>query len=359
MLDLMHVLGVNTGTSVDGLDLLLVNWDTKDLKNFNILGQASYAFDPIIKKDLQNIIKSQKTSLEEISNLNFQYSKFIAFLIKDFVQEYSCQIDLIGMHGQTIFHGSKSTWQLGLPSIVAKLTGFPCVGDFRPGDMAIGGGGAPLMGFLDELLLRDSQKNIATLNLGGIANITIMQKNLPTLAYDTGPANTLIDTLMMKFFGQDFDKNGETAFSGKVDKNFVDQIIAKTDYFHQAPPKSTGRELFNENFANKFLDLGNKENIIASVSYLSIASISLELAKYSLDEIYISGGGLNNKFIIENLKSLHPQINFAENSKIHAQYKEALLFSLLAMTNYLNIPNNLPSCTGAKHSTILGVIAKP
>lgn len=361
----MLVLGINTGTSVDGVDMALVDWNLEDLKKFRIVKQLSFEFDPKVRSDIEILIGKQKGSLEDISNLNFQYSKFIAALVHEFRKELQTEgldtrIDLIGMHGQTIFHGIKSTMQLGNPSIVAELTNISTVGDFRSADIAAGGCGAPLTSFLDHHLIRSATESCATLNIGGIANISVLEAGKPTIAYDTGPGNTLIDLLTKKLFYKNYDKDGEIAYKGKVDENFIRSRIDRTEYFKMSAPKSTGRELFDERYADKFLDLGNKENIIATVSYFTAYTISEELKKYKIQKVYISGGGIQNKFIMQHLSALNPSIQFLTHKEfdINCQYKEAILFSLLALTCYHRVPNNIPSSTGARKATVLGVIAQ-
>ncbi|MCE2929151.1 MAG: anhydro-N-acetylmuramic acid kinase [Candidatus Caenarcaniphilales bacterium] len=358
----MLVLGINTGTSVDGVDLALVDWDVSDIKNFRVIKEESYQFDPSVKKDILVLIGMQKANLEDISNLHFRYSKFLASLVRDFQAEIpEHKIDLIGMHGQTIFHGKESTWQIGSPSVIAKLTGIMTIGDFRTGDMAVGGCGAPLTSFFDETLIRRADECIATLNIGGIANITVMEPGKATIAYDTGPGNTLIDVLIKKLFQKDFDEDGQIAYKGKVDDKFASYMINRTEYFSLEAPKATGRELFCEKYADKFLDLGNKENIISTTSYFTALTIANELKKYPITKVYVSGGGIKNKFIMDYLYQLNPGINFKSHDefKIKEQYKEAMLFSLLGFSCYQDIPANIPSSTGAKKATILGIIAKP
>ncbi len=362
----MRVLGVNTGTSVDGVDFALVDWSMDNIKNFNIIHQSSYEFDPRVKQEIEKIINKQEAKLEDISNLNFQYSQFIAVLVKEFLLELKASghddcIDLIGMHGQTIFHGPKSTLQIGNTSVIAKLTGVPCIGDFRSADIAVGGCGAPLTSYQDETLIRSTTEDIATLNIGGIANITVMEKDNATIAYDTGPGNILIDHLTKKLFRIPFDKDGAIAYQGRINHNFIEQMILRTEYFKLSAPKSTGRELFDEKYADKFLDLGNKENIITNVSYFTSYTISQELQKYNITKVYIAGGGCKNKFIMEHLTKLNPKLEFLSHDDfgIKYQYKEAILFSLLAFTSYHKIQNNMPSSTGASRKVVLGVLAVP
>lgn len=364
----MFVLGINTGTSVDGVDMSLVEWQLPQANNpkfnqFKIIKELSFQFDPKVKHDIEVLIGKQRGTLEEISNLNFLYSQFLAALVSEFKAELAIEginqrIDLIGVHGQTIFHGEKSTWQLANIAVIAELTGITTIGDFRSADIAAGGCGAPLTSFIDHHIIRSETESRATLNIGGIANISVMQPGKNTLAYDTGPGNTLIDVLIKKLFRKDFDEDGAIAFLGKVDEGFVQKMIARTEYFAKEPPKSTGRELFDERYADKFLDLGNKENIISTVTYFTAYTISRELQKYKLSKVYISGGGAKNKFIMEHLIKLNPHTQFLGHDEfgIDYQFKETLLFSLLAFTCYNKIPNNIPSSTGARRPVILGTI---
>ena len=359
---LVFVLGINTGTSVDGVDLALVKWNAKNLRKFEIIEEASYEMDPTVRQDIEVLIAKQVCPLEAVSDLHYKIGRFLAFIVKECKSEFpDLQIDLIGMHGQTVYHGENSSMQLGNVGVVSKLTGIPTVGDFRSGDIAFGGEGAPLTSFLDDVLIRDPSEVKATLNIGGIANITVMKPDEPTLAYDTGPGNTLIDCLMKKLFQEDYDKDGAIAKSGRVDEKFVSSLIRKTEYFHMPAPKTTGRELFDEKFADKFLDLGNKENIIATVSYFTAKTISEELKKFDLKQIFVAGGGYKNQYLMDTLKEMNPGLELSSHEGFHinSQYKEAMLFSLLAFTCFKDIPNNVPSSTGAKKATILGVISKP
>lgn len=367
----MRVLGVNTGTSVDSIDLCLVDWDINNLTNFKVLKSQSYEFTPSIKKNIEKLINKQDGHFEEISDLNFAFSKLLAKSITQFKNEYENEssegaIELVGIHGQTIYHGEKSTWQLGNGSIVANLTGINVVSDFRSADMAVGGAGAPLTSFFDHIIMRHESQMIGTLNIGGIANISVMEprsqsnESLDTVAYDTGPGNTLIDTLMKKLYQKDYDEDGELAFKGRVDQGFIDHLVNKTSYFSKAYPKTTGRELFDEKYAEKFLDLGNKPNIISTVSFFTVHTISSELKKFpELHKVYVSGGGVKNKFIMTKLKELNPEIEFLSHKHLNIddQYKEAMLFSLLACTSYHGLHNNIPSSTGASKKAILGTFS--
>lgn len=364
----MRTLGINTGTSVDAVDMCLIDWDLDSLKDREVILQKTFEFDPELQQHIHKVINQQKATLEEISDLNYEYSRFIASLVNKFKKELEKDssakngkepIDLIGMHGQTIYHGEKSTWQIGDGSLVANLTNVVTASDFRAADMAVGGLGAPLISFLDHILVRNDKENVATLNIGGISNLTVMEKDKPTFAYDSGPGNILIDLLMNKLYQQHFDTNGEIASQGRVDEKFIDHLIKQNDYFKLEAPKTTGREYFNEKFAEKFLDLGNKQNIIATVTQFTVATINMELQKYKIDRLYISGGGVNNKFIMEGLQKLNPNLEFHSHKEIGIddKYKEAILFSLLAYTCFHRVPNNITSATGANAATILGKLS--
>ncbi len=346
--------------------MALVRWNLDNLKDFKIIKESSYKFDPGVKHDIDILIAIQKSSLEDLSNLNFKYTQFISALVSDFIKDLSNenfheQIDLIGMHGQTVFHGTKSTLQLGNPTVLATISGIPTIADFRSADIAVGGCGAPLTSFIDEKLIRSDTESVATLNIGGIANISVMLVNKPTIAFDTGPGNTLIDSLTQKLFHKPYDLNGAIAYQGRVNEDFIEAMYFKTEYFKLPPPKSTGRELFDDKYADKFLDLGNKENIIATVSHFTVSTITRELKKYPITKLYMSGGGVNNCFIMDHLKRANPRIVFLDHSHfgIKSQYKEAILFSLLAFTSFHGIPNNVPSSTGARREVVLGTLANP
>ncbi|MEY3370150.1 MAG: hypothetical protein RLZZ361_820 [Cyanobacteriota bacterium] len=346
--------------------MALVRWNLDNLKDFKIIKESSYKFDPGVKHDIDILIALQKSSLEDLSNLNFKYTQFISALVSDFIKDLSNenfheQIDLIGMHGQTVFHGTKSTLQLGNPTVLATISGIPTIADFRSADIAVGGCGAPLTSFIDEKLIRSDTESVATLNIGGIANISVMLVNKPTIAFDTGPGNTLIDSLTQKLFHKPYDLNGAIAYQGRVNEDFIEAMYFKTEYFKLPPPKSTGRELFDDKYADKFLDLGNKENIIATVSHFTVSTITRELKKYPITKLYMSGGGVNNCFIMDHLKRANPRIVFLDHSHfgIKSQYKEAILFSLLAFTSFHGIPNNVPSSTGARREVVLGTLANP
>lgn len=291
-------------------------------------------------------------------------------------------VDLIGSHGQTIWHEPRSsnfwgvntsgTLQLGDPAYVAARTGVTTVGDFRTYDMAFGGQGAPLTSFADEVLFgqRDDSQSVGILNLGGIANVTVLDGNgQAAMAFDTGPANVLIDEAMRILYQKDFDEGGKVAAAGQVNEKYAAQVL-KMDYFHMVPPKTTGRELFGRELAGRLVEEWQANDvadadIIATLTAITARSVAnayrdFVADKYHIDKLVLGGGGAENETLKDMMKAAWPggKLTLAthEDYGISAKFKEALLFALLAYTRYFDIPNNVPCCTGASRRVSLGKI---
>jgi anhydro-N-acetylmuramic acid kinase len=286
-------------------------------------------------------------------------------------------IDLIGSHGQTIWHApdSASFWgmpgrgtlQLGEPSIISARTNVPVIADFRHADMAEGGQGAPLVPFADEVLFGQDGIASGILNLGGIANITILTKDGEArLAFDTGPANMIIDRLAQELFGREFDYGGNIAGSGTIDEAWLTRLL-RHPYFFRLPPKTTGRELFGYQFADQLIDEARDkkvkaEDLMATVTALTARTItnaykSFVLPDTDIERLILAGGGSSNNFLIGELKRTWPKeipILRHEDLGIAAKFKESFLFALLAFTSYNGIANNVPACTGARRRVCLG-----
>jgi anhydro-N-acetylmuramic acid kinase len=290
------------------------------------------------------------------------------------------QVDLIGSHGQTIHHlpvtarsynkAIKSTLQIGEPAVIANRTGCTTVANFRYADMALGGEGAPLVPYFDYLQFKSNESNRIILNLGGIANITILKKNCTdadVLAYDTGPGNMVIDALIKKFYNREYDEDGSTALKGKISEQLL-SILLKHPFFKKAIPRSTGREEFGNLFVEQVLAAGNKlqlrpEDIIATVTELTACSIAQSL-KFSplqieqVDELIVSGGGIHNQAIMKSLSRYfyNSKILRTDDFNIPGDAKEAICFAVLANETIAGNRANLPSATGAKQQTILGSV---
>ncbi|MGB9663300.1 MAG: anhydro-N-acetylmuramic acid kinase [Ignavibacteria bacterium] len=378
------VIGLMSGTSVDGIDTALVEIEGNGINTkFKQLFFKTYPYPKGLKElILKNSLK-ETSNVEEICRLNFLIGKLFAKAAIKLCKDYGIainKIDLIGSHGQTIHHlpetkkmfgeKIKSTLQIGDPSVIAKLTGVVTVGDFRVGDMALNGEGAPLVPYFDFLAFRSSKVNRALLNIGGISNITLLKKNASiddVIAFDTGPGNILIDLLMKKFYNKKFDKDGKIALSGNLNKNLFQKIIEKDSFIHKRPPKSTGRERYNSEFLKQILrefkDLCY-EDIITTFSeytaYVTYYNYQKFLKKFcEISELLVSGGGSNNLYIMKALQKYFGnkvKVKKIETDRFSVDSKEAVCFAMFANETISENPINIPSVTGASTKTILGKI---
>lgn len=374
------VIGLNSGTSFDGVDAVLVKFIEDSIKPYFIDGVVC-EYPGAIEEKIRRLINAETrhvVSLQEISQLNFLLGEIFADAALKIMKKNKLGIEdilLIGSHGQTIFHmprlevisGKKirSTFQIGESSVIAQRTRIITVSNFRESDIACGGQGAPLVPFLDYVFFGKDKEIKATLNIGGIANVTLVDKNLSPLAFDIGPGNALIDLACKKYFGMDYDDNGKIAKNGKILYKKVENAL-RDEYFREKPPKTTGKEYFNNAFIQKyFSNVRKKEDKIATITYFTArtiqeAFIDFVFPKHDVKEIVVSGGGVRNKTLMKQLALLLPDIKFTISDKygLPSKYKEAILFATLAYTCYKGIPNNVPSCTGAKKKVILGKVTE-
>lgn len=369
------VIGLMSGTSVDGIDACLVKINP-DL-SFEFIDGIVLSYPENIRQKIFNIFEN-KTSVDEICWMNFVIGEYFAQASLDLIKKAMLNpqdVDLIGSHGQTVFHkpvdefingfNTKSTLQIGEGAIIAERTGITTVCDFRPADIAAGGQGAPLVCFADEIIFKSATISRAVQNIGGMANVTVLSPDIDTFAFDTGPGNVIIDYCAKKFFNQDYDKDSLLAAQGQVDKNWLNMLLEE-NYYTQTPPKTTGRELFSPEYVEKRLRAApeNPYDIMATITALTATTIfnayeQFIFPKTSVDEIILGGGGAYNPTLIKLLKNYFGKsikILRHEDFGISDKYKEAIAFALLAYTTFYKIPNNVPSCTGAKHKKILGKI---
>ncbi|HPN37690.1 MAG TPA: anhydro-N-acetylmuramic acid kinase [Melioribacteraceae bacterium] len=375
-----------SGTSLDGIDICLIEVTGNSINTkFQLLAYDEFPFPDGFKEfTLKNSLPNS-SKVDDICKLNFIIARIYSNVINTFLEKHKINkldVDLIGTHGQTIHHlpqnnnmfgvSTASTLQIGDPSVLAKLTGIITVGDFRPADIALGGQGAPLVPYFDYLLFSDSDKNRALLNIGGISNITILPKNCDSnnvLAFDTGCGNMLIDLLTKKFFDIQYDKDSEIAKSGRLKVELLKRIIKLDNFINQPPPKSTGRELYNDKFLELVLADSNflHEDIIHTFTYFTAYSIYYNYEtfikeKIEIDELYISGGGAKNPLLYYYINELFGEeikISNTDKLKINSDAKESICFAILANETISGNTNNLPSVTGAKKKTIMGKICLP
>jgi len=381
------VIGLLSGTSADGIDagLLQISHLRGGIK-VNQLGFKTFPFSRKIQRELLKIADPSFLNLDEALRMDQALGEVFAEAVISFIKSLKLQsanIDLIGSHGQTIRHlpvltrslqrEVRASFQIGNPSVIASKTGIITVGDFRSSDIAAGGEGAPLSPLGHFILFEKENTPQAILNLGGIANFTILfgnKKIEDVFGFDTGPANMLIDSLTKRFFERRYDKNGAIALSGKIHPKLLN-ILKRNPYFDLKPPKSTGREEFGEKFIKGILKYKkrfsiNKKDIITTSSELVVWSIWDAYQRYVMPEIrikrlVISGGGAHNRYFIKRLKQLFYPVEVLTSDKLgyHPDFLESMLFALLADLTISGISGNIPKVTGAKKTAILGKICLP
>lgn len=373
--------GLMSGTSLDGIDAALVNisgtgTDTKvTLLAFETLPYSSQERELILQ-----LCHPQTSNVAEICSWNVMLGEKMAQAALKVIHHagYAVEeVDFISSHGQTIFHApeASATFQIGELAVIAERTGIVTVGDFRPSDMAVGGQGAPLVPFVDYLLFASKEKGRMLLNIGGIANVTVLPAGArpeEVIAFDTGPGNVLIDALVTQVTGgkQTFDVNGELAAQGTVSNAWLHELIAEDTYLHVAIPKSTGREYYTVVRAQELLEQGQGrglaiEDVIATVTAYTAHSIAYHIRQfveptYSIEELIVSGGGVHNPVLLEELKrAVQQQVLVLEDLQYSSDAKEALAFVILGNQFLHGLPNNLPSATGAQRSVSMGKLALP
>lgn len=357
-------LGIMSGTSGDGVSLALCRFHQY---SFKILREQTYPYPKSIATLLKNVTANSRVrpTLAEISRLNAILGIYFADCAVDFLKESRTsfsKIAVIGSHGHTVYHGPndkpRNTLQLGEPSYLAERIGVPVISDFRPRDIAAGGQGAPLVPFFDDYFYGGG-KIRALQNIGGIGNVTLVGMRVKTIAFDTGPGNCLIDLEMERYSkGRlKFDRNGMLGAKGEVNMTAIYEML-RHPYFYQKPPKSTGRELFNQAFIDRYLKKESFLNRIATLTFFTAASIFKSYEEFlpKPHEILVSGGGTKNKTLMRHLSDLFNQtpVKPMETLGIPSQAKEPAAFAFFAWTALQKRTNHAPQTTGAKHACVLG-----
>lgn len=373
-----NVIGILSGTSVDGVDVVLVKISNSGVSSkIKVVDFESFPINNKLKKFILRCSSKKESNVEEICMLNFIIGKLFADSINKFLKSKKIlnkKIDLIGSHGQTIYHNpdnnkifgfnTKSTLQIGEPSVIANQTGILTIGDFRVADVAVNGEGAPLVPYLDFILFRNKNKNRALVNIGGISNATFLKKSCrqnEVIAFDTGPGNMMIDYIAKKFFNKKFDDNGHLALTGIVNDDLFKFICIKDKFYKKNPPKSTGREYYNKKFIEVILNKFNKlksRDIIATFTKFTAYAIFHNLKKFSIDQLILSGGGTKNvalmNFITHYFKNT--EVKIINENGITADNKEAVLFAVLANELISGNKTNITSVTGSQRNVFLGKI---
>lgn len=344
-----YILGCLSGTSMDGVDAALFELNGSGRNTtFRCIFGKTYSYPKILKKKLAELAYKPESKISEIIPLEWEVGVFFADVINDCkaaARSKGYEIDCVGSHGQTLFHldgsnGNKGSLQIGEGDLVSTITELPVVSDFRQKDIALGGTGAPLAPYVDELLFQNNEESRVLLNIGGIANITYLPKKYvygASIAFDTGPGNTLMDAYCKLHKKGDFDENGDYARSGKVNEQLLSILLAHP-YFSRSIPKSTGQELFNLEYLNASLEKSDTRkndfnSVMATLNKFTAKSIA-ESVKQVCSEpgavIYVNGGGVHNETLIENIKNQTGMtVNSIQELGIDPDYKETLIFSVL------------------------------
>jgi len=382
----MIVAGVMSGTSADGINVALVRITSSrsraGMPGLHFLAHAEYPYPKHVRWAVLAAMNSTKANVADLARLNFLLAELYADAILATQRRFRLKAELVGCHGQTLYHQGEAapflgrslaaTWQTGEGAVVAARVGVPVVSDFRPADMATGGKGAPLVPFLDFLLYRDSRVGRIVQNVGGIANLTAIPAGASpskVVAFDTGPGNMVIDAVTQRLFGKTYDRDGRIAGSGAALDRVISDVLSGP-FFRRKPPKTAGREEFGREFTQEFIrrcGRVDKRYIVATATALTAKSIADALRRFvnhrtgTYRDFIVSGGGANNPTLMamlaNELRPLGLQIHTSDEFGLPSEAKEAAAFALLAFQTWNRKPSNVPSATGAKRPAILGKIS--
>lgn len=373
----MRVAGIMSGTSLDGVDVAIIDLDGA---GFDTIGFTSVPYPDEVRAALLGVSNCE-THTRDVARLNFLLPELYADAFFEACRQAGVEsggVELIGCHGQTIYHepvpadylGRRlaCTLQIGDGCVLAERTGVPVISDFRPRDMAAGGQGAPLVPFADYLLFRARDRARVAVNIGGIANITIIPGNAEpeqVLAFDTGPGNMVIDQIAARATGQRCDRDGALALSGEINLRFLEELLADP-YYSRKPPKSAGREQYGAEFVERFYRAGlSHADAAATATMLTAATIADAIynfagAEETEPEVIVAGGGVHNPALMKALEAELPHCDVLSSAELglDPDAKEAIAFAILAHESWLGRPGNLPSATGARRPVVLGKLSR-
>jgi anhydro-N-acetylmuramic acid kinase len=376
----MLVIGLMSGTSADGVDAALVELiGAPPALDWRLLQHSHHAYPAALQAEILACARTDGSNVTRLCLLNFALGEVFAQSALEAIRAAGLtpeDVDLIGSHGQTVWHAplgpQPSTLQIGEAAVIAERTGITTIHNFRTRDMAAGGQGAPLTGYTDVLLFTHPTRLRACQNIGGIANLTFLppanNPDLQAFAFDTGPGNMLLDDAVRRITGgaQTYDRDGKLAAGGRADEALLTQWLQDEPFFEQQPPKTTGREAFNQAYGMRLWQgaqaRGLSENdFIATLTALTARSIADAYGAFLPhlpEEIIVSGGGVYNPVLMGMLETaLAPaRLLTSDALGLPGAAKEALAFSVLAYETWHARPNNLPSATGARHAVVLGSI---
>jgi anhydro-N-acetylmuramic acid kinase len=393
----MIVGGVMSGTSADGINVAIVRIEHgtsaksssrnkasrgRQRPRHTIIAHEEFPFPPRVRRMILETMNAELASVADLARLNFLLGELYAEAVAKTARKHRVKFDLVGCHGQTIYHQGEAanflghkiavTWQTGEAAVIAARLGVPVVSDFRTADMAAGGKGAPLVPFLDYFLYRDARVGRIAQNIGGIGNLTAIPGGATPpeiIAFDTGPGNMVIDAVVQELFGKNYDRNGKIAAEGQAHKEVIERLL-RAPFFRQRPPRTAGREEFGREYVRRFLHAcrsASKADVVATATTLTARSIADSLRRFVLPknksyrELVTSGGGAKNPTLMamlrRELSALGIELRLSDEFGIPAEAKEAVAFAVLAHETWHRRPSNVPSATGAKRAAILGKIS--
>ncbi len=382
----MIVAGVMSGTSADGINVALVRLLGRSFgTRLELLAHREHPFPAAVRRTILSVMNAS-ASVADLARLNFLLGELYAEAVLKTARSAKLSVELVGCHGQTIYHQGEAapflgrrlacTWQTGEGAIIAARVGAPVISDFRPADMAAGGKGAPLVPFLDYLLYRHRRIGRIAQNIGGIGNLTAIPAHAKVgqvVAFDTGPGNMVIDAVTDRLYGRPYDRDGRIAARGKVMETVVSELLGAR-FFRRPPPKTAGREQFGREFVSSFLQRchrARKEDVVATATALTAWCIADALERFVLArgksgkfrEFIVSGGGSKNptlmRMIAAQLEPLGLKIRTSDEFGLPSEAKEAVAFAVLAYQTWRRQPANIPSATGARRAVVLGKISYP
>ncbi len=375
----MIVAGVMSGTSADGVNVALIRLQGRGIR-LQLLAHREYPYPPRIRNAVLAAMNAKRASVADLARLNFRLAEVYAEAVRDTTRESGYACDLIGCHGQTIYHQGEAapylgraisaTWQTGEGAVLAARLQVPVVSDFRPADMAAGGQGAPLVPFLDYLLFRHRSRGRIVQNIGGIGNLTAIPAGATpgqVIAFDTGPGNMVMDALAKELFGKAYDRGGALAARGTPYGRVLATLL-RDAFFRAAPPRTAGREQFGREYVRRFLRLCrslDKHDMMATATALTaesiVGSVRMVSRRVRFHDFFVSGGGTRNRTLMrmlaEHLAELQMRVSTTDEQGLPSEAKEAVAFAVLAYQTWHRRPSNIPSATGATRAAILGKIS--
>jgi len=395
----MTVAGIMSGTSADGVDVAIVRIlpphpsrknrsaakvGHPDRVSLKLLAHEAFPYSRALRRAVLNAMNAESISTAELARLNWRLGIAYAEAVEETVQRHNIKLDLVGCHGQTLYHQARAeayagrrfalTWQLGEAQAIAERIGVPVVSNFRPADMLAGGQGAPLVPLLDYVLFANNKRGRVLQNIGGIANLTAIPAGAgpeKLIAFDTGPGNMVIDWLAQELFDKSFDRNGGVAARGEVIEPVL-KVALGDRYFKLAPPRTAGREQFGKSYAADLLNKCRKlskrgEDSLATATALTAESIAISYEQFAMPmmegkpvDYVVSGGGARNRTLMQmlaaRLEPLGCTMRRTEEFGLPAEAKEAAAFALLAWQTWHRLPGNVPAATGASRPVILGQV---